>query len=205
MILLRYLLPPLYIRRRSNSNRAALLLFDAASILACVFLLSSPASCIAQNLLKNGSMTDGGAVPADWAALGHPGTESQDLEIKRDTSTYRSKPASLYFEITYGDRTGDIVTSFPVGPKTPYELTFASKLDGNIQTARVFVDWIKGSEALKSQELGKMPTSTDWKVTRFRFTAPGMVHEARLRFSVQGGKLWGWLDDVVVKKAPSTK
>ncbi len=142
----------------------------------------------------NGGMTQGGQVPANW------GGKDGDITVTRDTTTFKSGPASLQVLVA-GGKSGSASQTFQGGAGASFKLAGWIKSQGNVKAqvaVQAFAEGYKNNQFIQVQYI---QNDTDWTAFEKEVKLPDWTAFFDVKLLVEGdGK--AWIDDVHEAAAP---
>ena len=149
----------------------------------------------------NGDMSGGAAVPAGWSA---GWTGSGKIELLRDTTTFKSAPASLCVQSVGGPAVGGADHGFDV-THAPFTISAFLKTGGNLKTSMLAIQVFDGSgKQIDWINIASVNGASDWQKFSATATMPANAAAAQLVLTLSGDGQ-AWLDDVTstAQAAPS--
>lgn len=147
-------------------------------------------------LVRNGDMTAGDTVPAEWTGVWG------EAEAARDTEVFRSPPASLRVTVAEAGREGRAFQSFALPGTRTFTLSGALRTRGearvNVAVQAFAADWSRTEFLQTAFAQG----DTEWTVFRRAVTLPSWTGQFQVLLLVEG-RGTAWLDDVVASQ-PAT-
>ena len=146
-------------------------------------------------VVKNGAMTQGGAIPDDW------GGKFGDVDVARDTQVYQSAPASLRVSIS-GGKNGSAFQSFQGGAGATFKIAGWFKTGGQRPGAGHGAG-VRGrlqAEPVHSGAVSCRATS-DWTHFEKEVTLPPWTAFFNVGVMAEGDGQ-AWLDEVHEASAP---
>ena len=158
-----------------------------------------PSGASALPPLRNGSMTDGDAVPAGWNA---PWSGSGHLALTRDTQTYHSTPASLRLESVGGTAYGSVSQSFDPA-LDPFTVQGWVKTSGKLEESLVAAQaFDKDGKQVAFVTLANAASAKEWQSFSGQVQLPRETAHWGLILTLKGNGQ-AWLDDVQFTRPPS--
>jgi hypothetical protein len=145
------------------------------------------------NLLTNGSMTDGEAVPSGWTGTW---TAKGKIKATRDTKTFKNGPASLRLESDGGPVNGSAGQELKGAAGKTIKVTGWAKADGRHQTSVAVVSFDAKWKVLRWEPVFVAPRGPDdW--TAFDKTVDVPAGAARVNLTVGiDGEGSAWFDEL---------
>jgi len=145
-------------------------------------------------VVLNGAMTQGTSIPTHWDG------KFGDVEVARDTTVYKSAPASLRVSIS-GGKSGQAFQTFPGGAKATIKIAGWFKTAGNVKAqvlVQAFADGYKQNQFIQVLYL---QGDSDWTHFEKEVTLPDYTAFFNIGVLTEGdGK--AWLDDVREASSP---
>ena len=140
-----------------------------------------------QLVIKNGGMTQGDDVPADWRG------KFGDAQVKRDTQTFKVGPASLC--VSAAGKSGQAFQNFQGGAGAKFTLAGWIKSRGNVKAqalVQAFADGYKNNQFI---QVKFVQGDSDWSAFEKEIELPAWTAFFNVGLLVEGHGQ-AWLDEV---------
>jgi lysophospholipase L1-like esterase len=148
---------------------------------------------IAVPRLSNGDMSEGDALPANWTTQW---TGRGKLTATRDTTTYKSAPASLKVQAT-GDSMGQQVQSVEANPGATFTISGWMKSSGEVKVNFMLQPTDATWTPIGFVQIGYAQNESDWRQFTREITIPKDAKRANIGLLIEGTGS-AWLDDVKI-------
>lgn len=171
--------------------------FRPASLLA-LSLLSSAVAQVPAGLLKNGDMSAGESLPADWQTRW---VGSGKIALARDLSVFRSPPASLRVYALDGSAKGQYYQTVPVSPGQSLVASGWIKCEGADTTAQLGLQFYDTDhKPVGFSQLRYVTGDVDWSLGSAVVTVPDGASRVAFLILLDGDGQ-AWLDDAQLRFA----
>ena len=141
-----------------------------------------------QFVVKNGGMTQGDDLPVDWRG------KFGDVQVKRDTQTFKVGPASLCVTVS-GGKNGQAFQSFQGGAAAKFTLAGWIKSQGNVKAQAAVQAFAEGYQNNQFIQVKFVQGDTDWTPFEKEAELPAWTAFFNVGLLAEGeGK--AWLDEV---------
>ena len=145
-------------------------------------------------VVRNGAMTQGGAIPTGWDG------KFGDVELARDTATFKGKPASFRVSIS-GGKSGQGFQTIAGGASATFKIAGWIKCSGNVKAQALVQAFAEGYKQNQFLQIQYVQGETDWVHFEKEVTLPPWTAFFNVGMLVEGdGK--AWLDEVHEASSP---
>lgn len=139
-------------------------------------------------VIKNGGMTQGEDMPVDWQG------KFGDVQVKRDTQTFKAGPASLCVRAS-GGRSGQSFQSFKGGAGAKFKLAGWIKSQGNVKAQALVQAFAEGYKKNQFIQVKFAQGDSEWSAFEKEVALPEWTSFFNIGLLVEGNGQ-AWLDEV---------